>query len=253
MTGLTGNDYISNLEKNNGTGYANQVRAIVEGRAPYPTGMLFKTPYGQQLATDVTQADPTFETGNAQSRNTLRTNAKSGPLGKSTNAMNAAIVHLNEVVDNTMKLPNGNYPIINGIKKTYTDNTGGDSYTNFNTSMGKIASELTTAYRNGGGNEADILRELGNINPSSSPTQILGSLLTSAHLLKGKIIANQKQVDEGMGPMGEHINMVPAEVDQTIARLTALHDKAVKGLPLTEDSTQTNSDPALAAALAKYQ
>ena len=258
LTGLTGTDYIQNLASNKGQGYANQVQAIIEGRAPYPTGMLIKTPYGQQLATDVTQADPTFETGNAQSRNKLRTDATSGKLGTSTNAISTALVHLGQTADNLIQLPNGNYPLVNGVKQAFVTGTGGDAYTNFNTTMGKVSAELTSAYRNGGGNEADIQRELSNISPTSSPTQITGSLLNTAKLLKGKIDANQEQVDKGMGSMGGKIQLSNPKVDEIIARLEALHLKALSGQPLTEGVTQTSQapssgNPALDAALAKYQ
>ena len=105
LLNLHGADFLAKLDP----GTAAQVKAIIEGRAPYPTGMLLKTPYGQRLAQYVTQADPTFEQGNATARVAARkdfeTGGPNGVAGTIT-AGNTAIQHLGQLSDIVEKLGN---------------------------------------------------------------------------------------------------------------------------------------------------
>ena len=77
-------------------------------------------------------------------------------------------------------------------------------------------------------------------------------MLNTALLLKGKIDANQKQVDDGMGPMGGKINLTSPKIDAVIQRLTDLHTKALAGQPLT-DSTPPASQAAASGPLKVIQ
>ena len=98
-----GEDFISLLDPATAT----QVKAIIEGRAPYPTGMMLKTPYGQKLAQFVTQADPTFESANSTARAKVQADYSTGTLAKTNNALNTAIGHIKELNDTVDAL--GNY------------------------------------------------------------------------------------------------------------------------------------------------
>jgi len=197
-----------------------QVQAIIDGRAPYPSGMLLKTPYGQKLATLVTQADPSFESGNATARVTLQKNPASGQLGQSNNALNTAIGHLGALSEAADALHNGSIPILNTIGNFYGAQTGGPAVPAFNTISSKVADEVTRAYRGAGGAEADVQRELGNINSSQSPAQLHSAIAATAELLRSKIEANQNQARSIMGPIANVPQMILPQAQTTLDRLS---------------------------------
>jgi hypothetical protein len=197
-----------------------QVQAIIDGRAPYPTGFLLRTPYGQKLATLVTQADPSFESGNATARVALQRNLASGQLGQSNNALNTAIGHLGALSEAADALHNGSIPILNTIGNFYGAQTGAPAVPQFNTISSKVADEVTRAYRGAGGAEADVQRELGNINSSQSPAQLHSAIAATAELLRSKIEANQNQARSIMGPIANVPQMILPQAQATLDRLS---------------------------------
>jgi hypothetical protein len=215
-----GDDFLALLDPATAT----QVKAIIEGRAPYPTGMMLKTPYGQKLAQFVTQADPTFESANSTARAKVQADYSTGTLAKTNNALNTAIAHITELSNAVDAL--GNYdqgsswgPLTataNSIKNSYNAGSGKNPVTDFKAVSGKVAEELTRAYRGAGGNESDIQRELEVLSTSNSPTQLHSALAKMADLLEGKILANEEQYKQVMGPMGGKRDMVSAKAKEAL-------------------------------------
>lgn len=222
LVNLHGEEFLGALDKSN-PGVASQVRAIVEGRAPYPTGMLLKTPYGQTLAQYVTQADPSFESGNPTARTKVQSDLATGKLGQNNNALNTAIGHLGELSQAAQKLDNGNFRIVNGVRNFISTETGSPEVTNFNTIRDKVAEEFTRVYRGAGGSESDIKREIDNLNTSNSPQQLHQAIDNMASLAESKIRANEAQYGSTMGPLAKKKAMV---TDETRAVLERLHKLA---------------------------
>ena len=220
---LHGEEFMSTLDPQ----IAGQVRAIVEGRAPYPTGMLLKTPYGQKLAAYVTQADPSFEAGNPTARAKFLSDYSTGTVGKNNNALNTAIGHLLHLSDAAQNLTagewlGGQYPALNSIQNAMRTARGESSVTNFKNIVSQVAPEIVKVYRGSGGAEADIDRILKNIDASGSPKQINDAIGDLADLLKSKIEANSEQYRKVMGPLSKVPSMIS---DKAIAAMALLNNR----------------------------
>lgn len=217
---LHGEEFLAQLDPKIGS----QVKAIIEGRAPYPTGMMLRTPYGQRLATYVTQADPTFEAANANARAKVQADYSTGTIAKTNNALNTSIEHMLQLSDTVDALKNygqedGYGPLnntLNSAKNSYLTHSGDPRVTNFKSVSGKVAEELTRAYRGAGGAEADISREIEILNSSNSPEQLHSAIAKMADLLKSKIEANEEQYSQVMGPLVKPRPMISDKARQAL-------------------------------------
>lgn len=224
-----GTDFLGKIAATD-PGMASQVQGIVEGRLPYPSGMLLKTPYGQTVATYVTQTDPTFEAGNSaariKTRNEFETGGPSSPAGMIT-AGNTAIQHLGHLSDAAEALGNADSGIpgnnlYNAAGNAIDQAAGrGTAVTQFNNIAGKYVEEATKFYRGAGGTESDIQRDLGNLSPSMSPTQLHAAIQTQVNLLQSKVNALQDRWHQGMGPLVPDFPIIQPESAAALTKINA--------------------------------
>jgi hypothetical protein len=218
---LHGADFISALQPAVGA----QVQAIVDGRAPYPTGMLLKTPFGQQLAAFVTQADPSFDATNYNARKVMRDDfSKTTPnsAGGTIVAGQAAIGHLGHLSDIVGQLGNVDSGIpgnnlynaaVNGVGLAAG---GAIPVGNFNTIKGKLVEELTKFYRGTGGTEADVNRDLAGLSPNMSAPQLNAAVNTISDLVQSKVSALQNRWNTTMGPTAGDYPLLTAQNQQAL-------------------------------------
>lgn len=194
---------------------ASQVKALAEGRMAFPTGMALKSPYWQQMLSNVSQYDPNFDAINYNARSQTRKAFASGKEGQQINSLNTAIGHLGELQDAADQLDNFHESSIpgvttlNSIKNSLAGSQGKPAITNFNRVVNSVAPELVKVYRGSGGAEADIKSTLGDFSPNATPEQLKGSLQETAKLLQSKIDALNDQYTKGMGisaDAGQFIN-----------------------------------------------
>ena len=240
---LHGEEFLATLDP----GIAGQVRAMVEGRIPYPTGMSARSPRMQAIAMYAQQTDPTLNAYTAPMRGQMLKDAMGdGKIGVSNNALNTSIGHLADLSDASQGL--GNYSsgfgssIQNSLRDSYQRFNQNPNYKTFDTVRNAVAGEVVKAYRGAGGAEADIQGQLGLISSANSPQELNNAIAETAKLLESKIAANQYQYETAMGPMGPKLKMIRSDAE---AALQKFIDRAQgKAAP---------SNPALDAALAKYQ
>lgn len=235
---LHGDDFMKTLNPQ----IAGQVRAIVEGRAPYPTGMLLRTPYGQQLAAMVTQADPTFESGNSTARVAARKEFESGgpnSVAGTITSGNAAIKHLGELSDDAEALGNRPFPAWNMVANAFETQTGHPQATNFNNTVGRFGEEATKFYRGIGGSEADVQRDIANLGQNMSPDQIRGGIQKQANLMRDKIVAYQDRWHKVMGPLVPDFPIIDPSTQNV---LNKLDKRAGSALP-TQGSEPVSAQP----------
>ena len=163
---LHGEDYLKTLPDPN---YAAQVKRIADGLDTIPP-RVEGTPYGRQLKLAIVQYDPTFDTSDYSSRAKARANFTSGKNADIANKLNTAVLHLSELSDDAQKLnnwPSGSFgPLtstVNNLRTSYREGEQDPAISNFKNTAGKVAEELTQAYRGAGGAEADIKREMDNL------------------------------------------------------------------------------------------
>lgn len=229
---LRGQDYLKQMPPD----VQSHIQAVIEGREDYPSPQQLKMPYWKNIADGVQAVDPTFQIGNAGARKKLMVDATSGKMADTTNALNTAIGHLGELSDQAEALSNRSGLSIATQPYNYLTNkaqqlSGNPAQTNFESTRGKVAEELVKAYRGAGGAESDIQRELGAITESQSPEQLRGAIKNAATLLQSKIEANQKQWDDGMGPMAAKRDFLSPKARAVIDGINQRADgKAVKSV-----------------------
>lgn len=260
MAGITGKEYLDTLKKDDPK-MESQVRAVIEGRAPYPTGMLLKTPYGQQLAAHVTQADPSFESGNAtartKTRNEFVTGGVGSPAGQIT-AGNTALQHAGEMSDalERMKegggimrgLGNAGLPVIsyaaNQLKNKSVQGTPeGAALNDFMTAKNHFSEEVTKFYAGSAGSEAERTRALANLDAAKSLPELRSAIKTEVNLMQGKVNALQDRWKNGMGPLVSEFPLIQPKSQEAIDRVIKRH----------EASTATPAVTATAPAAAPMQ
>lgn len=235
LTNVHGKEYMDALGKSDPK-YASQVTAILEGRAPYPTGMLLKTPYGQRLAQDVTQADPSFESGNATARVNVRNEFEKGgvssPAGQIT-AGNTAIQHAGEMSDSLERMKS--HPGMAGLGEagipfvSYYANKfhnaavqgtpEGKDLNDFMTAKNHFSEEVTKFYAGSAGSEAERARALANIDAAKSLPELRSAIKTEANLMQGKVNALQNRWRTGMGPLVPDFPLIHPESQAAIDRV----------------------------------
>lgn len=247
--GLQGKDLLAAVQRTS-PAVASQVTAIIEGRAPYPTGSRLN-PVQQQVKELVTQVDPTFEAGNSGARIKVRNEFNAGgpnsPAGAIT-AGNTAIQHLGHLSDEAEKLGNvdsgipGNN-LYNRAKNAISVSAGGGvPVTNFDSIRNKYIEEATKFYRGTGGNESDLQRDIAALNSAQSPSQLRDVIKTQADLMQSKINALQERWKHGMGPMVEDFPIVNPESQSAIDRINLRQSgKKVDDGKNAETSTTTGA------------
>lgn len=239
VTDLHGEDFLNALAAKD-PGLSAQVRAIVEGRAPYPTGMSARSPRGQMLAEYAQQADPTLNYGTAPARAQMQKDISTGKLGQTNNALNTSIGHLMELSDAAGGLDNYHSgtgsSVQNYLRDSYQRFAQNPNFKTFDTVRNAVAGEVVKAYRGAGGAEADIQQQLALISSANSPEELNSAIAETAKLLGSKIEANQNQYDSTMGPLGPKKQMVD---DKSQKSLQTLLDRA------NGQTTSQTGNPAL--------
>jgi len=198
-TGLYGDAFLKTLSPSDQA----MVKGLTEGRLAFPQGAALRAPFWQEKLSQVAQFDPTFDATNFNARAAARKNAISGKLGNANNALNTAIGHVGTLagqIDGTAS--HGGFPFattVNAVENYLYKKAGDPGVTNYVDTASKLADELEAAYRNGGGAEAGVTRQLRNLDPNMSREQKEGIVRNAIDLLASKMAANLSQYNFGTG------------------------------------------------------
>lgn len=198
-SGIYGTDYLKTLSPSDQA----MVRALDEGRQAFPQGSALRSPFWQEKLSQVAQYDPNFDATNFNARAKARANVISGKIGQSNNALNTAMGHLATLkgqIDGTASHGGmlGLATTVNAIENAYLKGSGDPGVTNFKDTAAKLADELEAVYRNGGGAEQGVVRQLQSLDVNASREQKLGVIHNAMDLLASKMAANLSQYNFGM-------------------------------------------------------
>lgn len=184
---------------------AQQVKALAEGRQQIPAGFALKSPYWQRMIGLVAQYDPTFDQVNYNARSATRRDFTSGQSGKSLNALNTVIGHLDSLDAAGKALNNSGVPYYNMAANYVAANLSPDfraKLNQFNLTKQAVSSEMERAYRGTGGNMADIASWQKTLSDADSYAAIHASIQQAVKLLSSKVDALGATYDKGMGTTG---------------------------------------------------
>jgi hypothetical protein len=216
---LAGDDYLKTLDPQ----IASQVKAIQEGRIPYPTGFALTKPYWQQMTRILMQADPGFDAVNYASRAKTRADLASGKLGQNLTSFNTTMAHLDTLEKSIDDLGNwSTMPIANSVINPAMAAMSGDFQARqkkFEVAKTAVIDELTRAFRGTGGNVYDLQEWGKSINSSDSPEALRAAIKQGVELLKGRIDAVGEQYNRGMGTSRDPVELLSPKAQSTFDRL----------------------------------
>lgn len=234
---LTGEDFLKAVtaDPQLGPGKAQMVKAIAEGRQPYPSGFLLKTPFGQWLTTAVGQYEPGLDAtliGQRATFNKQLGSATPTSIGGQKTLMGTSLGHLAEVADAAADLGNYNTPIaflgqgVNAAKNLSTEQAA--KANKLNETVDRFSGEVGKLYSGssgGGVTERDQTRS--RFGSNKTPAELAAGLEASRDLIKSKLDALENQQDQIFGPnnknrvdfLGQNGRAALNKIDMAIAKL----------------------------------
>lgn len=236
---LTGQAFLDAVTKDPqlGPGKAQMVKAIAEGRQPYPSGFLLKTPFGQWLTTAVGQYEPGLDATLIGQRKTFNSqmgsNSPSSVGGQKT-LMGTSLGHLAELADAAVALGNSNgagiAPLGHAINAT-TNTVGTEAAARankLNETVARFSGEVGKLYSgSAGGGVSEREETRSRFGASQTPAELASGLEASRDLIKSKLLALENQQDQIFGKeaknrvdfLGENGREALAKIDAAIAQL----------------------------------
>lgn len=199
------------------TPLADKVKALVEGRIQLPTRFTKGDTYWQSLLDAAVKYDPSFDAVNYNSRSKARQDFTSGKSAQTVNALNTVAQHLERLSTSADALNNSWSPTYNSVANYLSRQSGSKIVTNFETDKKAVVDELTRAWRQAGGTEADIKSWSSVLDAANSPTQLHGAIAEMGGLLEGKLSALENQYQQGMGT--DQVKAITPQARGTLDRL----------------------------------
>lgn len=227
-----------------------QAKAMVEGRAPYPSGMMLKQPIYQQALALAQQKDPEYDSATAPARASTYKKFTSGKSADELNALNTSLGHYDSLMSAWKKLDNGDYPIINSVKNKGSKAIGKGEISAFNQARDLLAPELIKAYgASHSVTETERFKE--NFDPNASPEQQKAVLNMGADLMQSKIQSLQDSYERGMGTVNgfDKISKIGPKGVATLKALGLdtskynLPDSSVNAAPTTGTHSTISTPP----------
>jgi hypothetical protein len=213
------------------------VQALGDGRLAFPGGFALKAPWWQQKLEQVGQAFPDFDATNFNNRAKARAILLSGKVGSSANALNTAIGHVGHLSDQISGTASHNFVPFNAVENLLSQTFGGAGVTNYKDTAQKLADELESVYRNGGGAEQGVVRQLQSLDPNASREQKVGVIRNALELLASKQAANLYQYNIGSGGKPE-VDLLDPAARKVLDQFPDIRDKyfAPNAAPLSNQA-----------------
>lgn len=180
---------------------AGRVKAIAEGRQPFPGGLAASRPYWQTATAATQQYDPTFDATNWPSRVAGVKDFSAGKSSEMVRSANQTLAHVNSLLDSADALHNGNYPALNWAGNKMNEATGGGEPGAFRTNAHAVAEEMSKVFKGANMSDAEIHAWEENLSPNMSPAQQRAQIAKLSELLHGSLNALEEKRLTAIGPM----------------------------------------------------
>lgn len=222
LAGLQGEDYLAALHESDPATALN-VRAIGEGRAPYPNGQIMRTPYGRYITGAINQAYPNMTASDFHTRQKTSDDFKSGMSARAVRAANQAILHANTALDASEKLGGlDTLPVLN----TPLNAIKGQFSTDFQThkahyegAIAALSTELAKSFAGKAPALAEIEHWRANSLAADSPTTRRANLQIGMKLLNGALESLVDQYNRGMLTNSEAMDLLAPHNREIMTRI----------------------------------
>lgn len=179
------------------------VQAVLDYRSPMP-------PQGRNNARNnairdwVNKIDPTYDETTFPARNKILTeyvkSAGNGPIG----AINTALGHLGELNEAAKALDKNDVPLLHSIASKVGAAVGDDAATTYTSILHRVGPEMTSAYVQGGGGQAERGANEEDFAVSKGQKQILSNIGESAKLLRSKMSSLENNWNQTFRPANDN-------------------------------------------------
>lgn len=220
-TELRGEEFLKTLDP----ARAAQVKALADGRMPFPSGAALRSGPNRLLLQQVAQYDPEFNAMDYTSRAKTRNDFTSGKSAQNITAINTTIGHFGSLLKAGDALNNIGESIIpgvqsaNAIKNWVNANRGDPRVVEFEAAKDAVTRELTRVFRGSSGNVADIKDWEKTISQAMSPEQLHSGISKGVELLSSRLDAMQDQYKRGMGSSKDVTELLSPKAKETLALL----------------------------------
>lgn len=244
--GVTGEEYLKTLPQ----GRAETVKAIAEGREPFPTGQIMRTPYGQWLQSALSQYKPGLTAQDYQTIKRTREKYTSGAAADEIKAINTAVGHASKMFDVSEKMggsdiaPGYVNPVIQGVKNNFPGVDPGfqESKKEYDALSETLATEVSKAINGGKPHVADKEHWRQVFSAADGPNQRRAAIKSAMEILEGRTTPLESGYSQGMLSASEPLQIFTPENKGRFERLLAGQNPNTKGEKPAEAS------PAAAAA-----
>lgn len=217
----SGEDYLATLPDGAHGGLANQIRAVAEGREPFPVG------YGQARMQNfiraLNQYDPNFDAINYNSRfKTKQDFAPGGKSGQNVTRLNTAIAHAETLAEDFKNLDNSSLRIWNQLGNLSATQLGTERAERLNkvkADVQALSGELSAVFRGTGQSTTEIHEWEKTIDTASSPSAMKGAIEGALDLLMGRVSALGDAYNRGMSSTQNPLSLLSK---QSLDRLKKL-------------------------------
>lgn len=240
--GLTGEDFLATLDGPT----ASQVRAILEGRAPVPTGAR-SNPRSQMLAQLAAQADPRLDAADYNVRFKLRQSFTSGPDAANITSINTVIKHFGALDSQIDKLQNTSFGWLNKplqeTRMALADKGQQEAVAAFKTTKKLAAGELGKAIQ-GGHVTVDELKEINSLFDSAkTPTELHAAVASAMELLSSRLEEVGQKYNSGMALNAHPTSFLSKSNLRLFNRLRGLPENTPEKIEEIEGVTPSEKQP----------
>jgi hypothetical protein len=225
-SGATGEQLLEQLPK----GFADQVKGINEGRIPYPSGFVMKTPFGQILTQAVAQYEPGVDATQYGARSTMRKDlAKTSPgsAGGQITFAGTSINHLADVAKSAEALDNSNGlgiaplgHLINNIRSLGTTQAG--KVSKLEGDLQHYGQEVTKFYAGSPGGEGERARFLNSMGAAKTKEEIINALQAERDLIPGRISELRNRIQSTMGASADQYTKQLDQAERALPEIDAI-------------------------------
>lgn len=204
-------------------------KAVANYQVPYSTAVArLPGPAREALMAQVTAINPDYHQEYFSNFNKTESDATTGKIGTSANALNTMMGHLTVLKQASDALGSGDIQALNRIANFAGAQTGKDAVTTYNTIVHRLGPEVTKAYIAGGGSVGERGTNEADFDAALSPAQRNANIGVSAVLADSKIKALQDQYQRGTYGKGQQ-RLISDEAEAARQRLTGLAPASVRG------------------------
>lgn len=195
---LHGEEFLKTLDPQ----MAATVKAIAEGRQPYPGAFAMKQPYWQKVTEYLSQYEPNADANLYRTRYATQRDIATGKMGQNIASFNTALGHMHDLYKQIDGLGNfDTMPILNGPINAVAGAVSGDAQARintFNATKQKVIEETTKAFKGTGGTVHDLETAERELSSSASPAALKATVRKYLDLMKSRIEAIGDQYNRGM-------------------------------------------------------